>query len=150
MSTKGQDVTYEDLPAAAREAVHAARNAQQTIEVARAIQIQEAADHAAEKAAQRTKTDMLDALMEVFGNDNKKDPAQMSVLVQRVPLLCRNVEQTHQDIGEIKESLKELKDVVDRKYVTIEMFSPVKLISYGTVAFLTSVCLAALVSKLIS
>lgn len=135
-----------DAEAASAEAVHKARGAAQALEVARQAQLYDAV----ERTAVRTKESLLEALKEVFGDDEAKDPAQMKVLVQRVPLLCKNVEQTHEDISEIKESLKELKDLVDRKYVTIEMFSPVKLISYGTVAFLTSICLAAAVSKLLS
>lgn len=135
-----------DAEAASSEAVHKAKNAAQALEFARQAQLNDAV----ERTAVRTKEQLLEALGEVFGNDNARDPAQMKVLVQKIPLLCQNVQQTHLDISEIKESLKDLKDVVDRKYVTIEMFTPTKLISYGTVAFITSICLAAAVSKLVS
>lgn len=131
--------------AASAEAIHSAKNAAQALETARQAQLADAV----ERTAIRTKESLLEGLREVFGDDSK-DPAQMKVLVQRVPLLCQNVEQTHKDIADIKDSLAELKDIVDRKYVTIEAFSPVKIISYGTVTFLTSICLAAAVSKLIS
>lgn len=89
------------------------------------------------------------ALRNVFTDDNLGDPKQMKVINQRIPLLCLSVQQTQKDISEIHNKIDKLTDVVDRKYVTIEMFSPVKLISYGTVAFITSICLAAAVSKLI-
>lgn len=135
-----------DAEAASAEAVHKARGAAQALEVARQAQLYDAV----ERTAARTKEQLLEALGEVFGNDNAKDPAQMKVLVQRVPLLCQSVAQTHSDISEIKDSLNKLSDVVDRKYVTIEMFTPVKLVAYATVTFLTSIALAAIVSKLIS
>lgn len=135
----------EELSQEAREAIHTAKNLQQATEIAREAQLAKAV----EETAARTKDALIEGLREVFGDDSK-DPAQMKVLVQRVPILCVNVEQTHKDIGDIKDSLQELKDIVDRKYVTIEMFTPTKLISYGTVTFIVSIALAAAVSKLIS
>lgn len=135
-----------DAEAASAEAVHKAKNAAQAVEIAREAQNAKLV----EDTAARTKESLIEGLREVFENDNNKDPKQMRVINQKIPLLCLSVEQTHTDIAEMKESLRELKDIVDRKYVTIEMFTPTKLISYGTVAFLSSICLAAAVSKLLS
>lgn len=134
-----------DAEAASVEAIHKQKNAAQAVEMARQAQMADTV----ERTAIRTKETLMEGLREVFGDDSK-DPQQMKVLVQRVPILCVNVQQTHDDIAEIKESLKNLEDVVDRKYVTIEMFTPTKLISYGTVTFIVSIALAAAVSKLIS
>lgn len=133
------NITAED---ASQEAVHTAKNAAQALETARQVQLAE--------AVQQTKDALLAGLKEVFGDSDSTDPQQMKVLVRRVPLLCQSVEQTHKDIADLKDMVKDLTDVVDRKYVTIEMFTPTKLISYGTVAFITSIILAAAVSKIVS
>lgn len=101
MST--EETKYADLPEEAHRAVHAARDHAQAIETARQVQLEEAV----EKTALRTKSDMLDALREVFAtSDENKDPKQMSILIQRIPLLCLNIEQMHNDISELKDSQK--------------------------------------------
>lgn len=140
-----QEQPQIDAEAASAEAVHKQRNAAQALEVARQAQLADMV----ERTAVKTKETVLNALKEIFSDDSK-DPAQMRVIIQRVPLLCQSVAQTHQNIAEINEKLDKLTDVVDRKYVTIEMFTPVKLASYATITFLTSIALAAIVSKLLS
>lgn len=85
---------------ASAEAIHKAKNAQAAIEVAREAQMLEMV----EKTAQRTKESLLEGLKEVFADDNK-DPEQMKVLVQRIPILCTSVLQMHADIAKINENL---------------------------------------------
>lgn len=87
---------------ASAEAVHKAKNAAQAIEVARELQLAKAV----EVTAQRTKQDMLEALKEVFGESDAKDPERMHVLVRRIPILCSSVLEMHSDIAEIKDNQK--------------------------------------------
>lgn len=95
------NLTYKDVPEVSHEAVHKAREAAQAIEVAREAQLADVV----EKTAMRTKAALLEGLKEVFANDNDKTPSEMSVLIQRVPILCTNVIQMHDDIANIKSNL---------------------------------------------
>lgn len=85
---------------ASADAIHKAKNAQQAIEAARAAQVEEAAM----KAAERTKAALLDGLRQVFTNDNDKSPQEMRVLIQRVPIICTNIMQMHDDIKALKDT----------------------------------------------
>lgn len=86
---------------ASAEAIHKTKGAQQAIELAREAQLAKAV----EETAQRTKETLLEALKEVFGDSDTKDPEQMKVLVRRIPILCTNVEQMHTDIASIKDNI---------------------------------------------
>lgn len=87
---------------ASAEAVHTAKNAQQAIEFAREAQLRQAV----EETARRTKESLLEGLKEVFGEGDNKDPEQMKILVRRIPVLCTNVNQMHDDISDIKDNIK--------------------------------------------
>lgn len=139
------NITPDDLSEEAKEAIHQTRNAQQAVELAREVQNKQLV----EDTALRTRDSVLEGLKEIF-SDDAKDPGKMTVLTQRVPLLCQNVEQTHKEIGEINTKLDKLSDLIDRKYVTIEKFTPTQLIAYGLVGLLGTAAVAALVSKIIS
>lgn len=88
----------QEITDAAHEAVHAARDAAQAIEMARQNQIEE--------AVTRTKDALLQGLKEVFGDSDSKDPQAMKVLVRRIPILCTSIEQMHQDISDLKDTQK--------------------------------------------
>lgn len=98
--------TYEDMPEAAHEAVHAARDHAQAVEVARDAQM---AQFSLDNARQ-TKESLLEALQEVFGDGDSKDPGKMKVLVQRVPFLCKSVDEMHYTLSELFKKVESLQD----------------------------------------
>lgn len=74
-----------NLSPEAREAAHAAKNAQQKIELAREAQLTEIATRTAELTEQA----LLKGLQKVFGMDGgDRSDQEMKILVQRVPILC--------------------------------------------------------------
>ncbi len=85
---------------ASAEAAHKAKSAQAAVELARELQQAEMI----EKTAQKTKEALLEGLREVFTNDATKSPSQMSVLIQRVPIICTSIMQMHDDIKDLKDS----------------------------------------------
>ena len=58
------------------------------------------------KNDQNIKEVVKEALSEVFGESDNKDPEQMKILVRRIPILCANVENMHQNIADIKDDMK--------------------------------------------
>lgn len=84
------------------EAIHAAKNAAQAVENARALQLQEAV----EKTSARTKADVLDALKQIFQGPDEKDPEHMSIIYQKIPVLCVRVDAIDKNIEELKDSNK--------------------------------------------
>jgi Fe-S cluster assembly ATPase SufC len=89
---------------ASKEAVHTAKNAAQAVEVARQTQMIEVA----KAAAAETKIMLMESLREVFGEGDQKNPEQMQILVQRIPLICQDVNQIHVDIREVKDSVEKI------------------------------------------
>lgn len=84
-------------------AVHKAKSAQQAVEFAREMQLREIAA----ETVKQTKDALLEGLKEVFGDyGDTKDPQQMKVLVQRIPILCTTIIQMHQDIADMKDNQK--------------------------------------------
>jgi len=94
------------LDSTSREAVHAAKNAAQAIEVSREVALQKVV----EDTANRTRETVLSALKEVFGESDSENPQQMKVLVRRIPILCTNVEKMHDDLTDLKNIAKVNKD----------------------------------------
>lgn len=90
------------LEQASAEAVHKAKNAAQAVEMVREAQMAKLV----EDTAIRTKEALLEGLKEVFGEGDNKDPEQMKVLVRRIPILCTNVLQMHDDIADVKGDIK--------------------------------------------
>lgn len=63
-----------------------------------------------------TKEAVLEALKEIFSPSDEPDPERMKILVQRVPILCSNIEIMRKDIAKIgdnKVAIEELKKDVD-------------------------------------
>lgn len=85
---------------ASAEAVHKVKNAAQAVEMARQAQQEEVI----KRTAQETKQALLEGLKEVFENDTDKSPKQMSVLIQRVPIICTSIMQMHDDIKSLKDT----------------------------------------------
>ncbi len=84
-----------DLSPESAEAVHKAKNAAQAVEMAREAQAREQAD--------MNKQALLSALREVFGDgDGARDPREMRVLVQRIPILCTSILAMHASIEKME------------------------------------------------
>lgn len=89
----------EELSPEAAEAVHKAKSAAQAVEFAREAQGRD--------QAEMNRQALLAALKEVFGDgDQNKDPKEMRVLVQRIPILCTSIISMHDDISELKDGQK--------------------------------------------
>ncbi len=105
------------------EAVHAAKNAAQAVETARALQAAALSENATQS--------LVEALRQVFGEGQER---QRFIDITRIPLICQSIIQMGDD-------LKEMNKKLDEKVVTQDQFAPVKIIAYGLV---TSVMLAVL------
>lgn len=95
-----------DSQEASAEAAHKAKNAQAAVETAREIQNEELV----QKTAQKTKEALLEGLKEVFGGGEDHETGEMRVLVKRIPILCTNIENMHEQLGEMKDAIKETND----------------------------------------
>lgn len=92
---------------ASADAVYAAKNAKQADELSREVHLAEAIT----KAAAETKTSLLEALKEVFGDgDEKRDPEQMRILIRRIPLICNDVKAINVGMDDIKGDIASIND----------------------------------------
>lgn len=89
---------------ASAEAVHTAKNAAQSLETARQVQLAEAVALTVSETNRQTKETLVAALKEVFGRGDSSDPEQMTLLAQKIPLVCLNIQQMHSEITELKDS----------------------------------------------
>jgi hypothetical protein len=80
---------------------------------------------------------LADALRDVFGEHTK---SQRFVDVTRIPLICKSIFDTN-------ENLKAINEKLDTKYVTKEAFNPIQKVVYGLISLiLVSVVGAILVT----
>lgn len=101
-----------------KEAVHAARNAAQALEVARQQQIDNLPGIVQER------------LEHVLAQGTE---AQRAIILARVPYICQDIKQINSTLGEISKKMDQVKIDLDAKdekneskYVTKESFSPFK------------------------
>lgn len=87
-----ETITSEEASA---DAVHKAKSAAQAVEMAREAQLSELV----EQTAQKTKQALLEGLKEVFGDGDEKNPAQMKILIRRIPIICTQIDKIHTDIA---------------------------------------------------
>lgn len=83
---------------ASAEAVHKAKGAAQAVEAARQAQLAELV----QQTAQSTRDALMAGLKEVFGDSDAKDPDQMKILIRRVPILCTQITQMHEDLANMR------------------------------------------------
>ncbi len=128
--------------AASQEAVKTAAIHADAVEVARTAQLQ-AHD---EKTRELFET----AISNAFGE--YKDQ-QRFIDLKRVPLICAQIVNIHDNLEEMKEMMKQVKVDLDKKdeenskkFVNIDQFNPVRVIAFG----LTGAILMAFVGALIS
>ncbi len=81
------DITPEE---ASKEAVHAVKNAQQAVELARSIQLEE--HLSVEKMAEAFRRVLSDGV----------DGKQRVILLKRIPIICNDILQIKADLGWIK------------------------------------------------
>ncbi len=81
----------------AAEAVHKAKGLQQAVEVAREVQKVELAD--------MVKASVVDTLQAIFSGPNSDDPEQMSIIHNKIPILCMQILAMKGDIAEIKSTI---------------------------------------------
>ena len=87
---------------------------------------------------EQTTISLTKALRDVFGEHTK---SQRFIDVTRIPLICKSIFDTSEQLKEIKQTLKSL----DGKYVTHEEFKPISAIVWGAVKVIgTAVLLAVL------
>lgn len=127
---------------ASREAVHAARDAAQAIETARAVQ--------ATVLHESTTASLTEALREVFGEYTEQ---QRFIDLKRVPLICKQIEYIHENIAEIKTMMDNVKSDLTKKdtdnstkYVNQDQFWPVKTLVYGVVGIMLTGIVTALLA----
>lgn len=108
--------SYGDIPEASHEAVHAARDAAQALEVAREQQVQKLGNIVQERFER----------VLAFGTEQEK-----SMILARVPYICQDIKDINGTLSEIKRMMEQVKRDLDakdekneKKYVTIEAFSP--------------------------
>lgn len=89
------------LTPSSKEAIHAAKNAAQAVELAREEQLVSAMRFNDE----RTVKLFVDAIHSVFGPVNA-DQDQMRILIPKIPLLCLTVQNQGKMMTEIKDDLK--------------------------------------------
>lgn len=97
--------------------------------------VQSFSEHDLEKTTQA----LSDALREVFGENTR---SQRFVDVTRIPLICKSIVDTN-------ERLKEIKDRLDTKFVTVEAFTPVRNVVYGLVSLILVAIVGALLAVVI-
>jgi hypothetical protein len=86
----------------AHKAAHAAKNAQQAVEIAREAQIAEMVA----KTAEETKRAVFEGLQQIFRPADKNDPGQMTIIHQKIPVICADVATIKSDIAELKDDSK--------------------------------------------
>ena len=85
---------------------------------------------------------LSDALREVFG---EKIKTQRFIDVSRIPLICQNINNMHENINEIKSIIKE----DSRLFITKDEFWPVKTIVYSLTGSILLAVIGAIVALVI-
>jgi hypothetical protein len=120
----------ETIPTAAETAANVVNQAAET---AKNVVAQAAVTATNVLSSEATITKALsDALREVFGENVQSG---RFIDVTRVPLICQSIVTIHADIKDIKEKL-------DKQYVTKEVFNPVRAIAFGLVSAVALAVLA--------
>lgn len=91
------------------------------------------------KIREATTEALSTALRDVFGEGVASG---RFVDVSRIPLICKSVIDTN-------ERLKEISDKLDNKFVTKELFEPVRLIVYGLVGMIIVAVFGALIGMVL-
>lgn len=82
---------------------------------------------------------LSEVLRQVFGENQD---AQKFIDVSRIPLICQNITGIHTNLLDIKEML-------DKKFVTKESFNPVKNVVYGIIGIVLTTAFVAILKLII-
>lgn len=115
------------------EAVQATAIAAEATEKARSAQLQQAIVESEE----RTTRAMVGALRDVFGSHKKFDEIEKKSSGVNINVIAN-------DIAYIKEDVREIKEKMEKDYVSMDMFIPVRNIVYGMVGVLGLATMGAL------
>lgn len=133
-----EKISYDDVPPASREAVHAAKNAAQLLEVARQQQIENLGD-------------IVQARFEhvlSLGTESER-----AIILARVPYICQDIKEINVSLAQIISRMEAVKnDLIakdeknEKKYVTQEQFAPYKWV----LSIIGSVVIATIVGALLA
>lgn len=138
----GKDIsTYDDLPQEAHEAVHAARDHAQAVEIARQIQVNNIGDI------------MQERLENVLARGTEQEK---SIVLARVPYICQDIKNINTVLEDIKKMMEQAKvelitreEKIAKTYVNQDQFSPVRMVVYGLVGLVLTGFAAALLTLII-
>lgn len=130
------EIKYEDIPPASHEAVHAARDAAQALEVARVQQMENLGDMVQER------------FEHVLSRGTEQDK---SIILARVPYICQDIKGINVALGEINKKMDQAKVDLDsrdekneKKFVNQDQFGPIQKIAYGFVGLILTGVIAAI------
>lgn len=137
----------ENLPDVSREAVHAAKDAAQAVEMAREVQTTRVAEVTAQKVSENIGDILQSRIEHVLARGTETDKA---IILARVPYICQDIKQINRALQDIVKMIeKNRNDREDRddkiaianekRYVNQDQFWPFKwvLITTGTVVLTT-------------
>jgi predicted nucleotide-binding protein (sugar kinase/HSP70/actin superfamily) len=138
---------YSDLPEASHEAVHAARDHAQKVEMARQMQTTEAAEAAAFAVSENIGDILQSRIEHVLAKGTEQEK---SIILARVPYICQDIKNINKSLDKIVEMIqknrtdheadeKKTMEINDKKYVNQDQFSPFKwaLVTIATVVITT-------------
>lgn len=91
----------EYLNTAAKEAIHASKNAAQAVEMAREAQLATIVS----QTAKETRAALLEGLQQIFGEGDEKDPEHMKIIYGKIPVLCIRVDAIDKNIAKINDNM---------------------------------------------
>lgn len=145
-----KEYEHIDLPEASHEAVHAARDAAQAIELSRQLQTEKAAEAAVSKVTNRMGDIMQERMEHVLAKGTEQDKA---MILARVPFICQDIKSISFALREISQKMDQVKEDLDakdirneKKFVTQDQFSPFK---WG-VTLVASVVITTIVGALLA
>lgn len=112
----------------------------------RDIELTKVADEAAERAAKK--------VLDVATAESAARIATAAAAADQLTLTAAHAAQTlseatRVDLGYIREELKEIKCRLDNKYVTLELFDPIRRIVYGQVALVLIAVIGGLLAMVL-
>lgn len=127
-------MAYDNLPEESHEAVHAARDHAQKVEMAREVQTTRVARATAEEVSANIGDIVRTNIEHVLARGTEQDK---SIILARVPYICQDIKSINGALDEIKKMMGQVKKDLDekdartqvendKKYVNHDQFSPYK------------------------
>lgn len=141
------DPNYNDLPEASHDAVHAARDHAQKVEMAREVQTTRVAKATADEVSANIGDIVRYNIEHVLAKGTEQDK---SIILARVPYICQDIKNIDKRLEKIVDMMEQVKTDLDtkdrktkedndKKYVNQDQFWPFKwvLITVGSVVLTT-------------